>query len=491
MNQWSRLTLLAAASVAYIAAAAAGCSAGDTVDIEDDGGQTASTTGSTGGGGSGGATTTSGTGGNTGPCGTDCSLINTPQCQVAQCNVQSGQCEVVNDEEGVACDDGVFCTISDSCSAGTCVGGPANDCGMAPPQCTEVTCDEQSQTCSSAPSMNGAACQDPNDLCLQGSTCSNGLCIGGTANDCFFFPVPSDCHVATCNPNNGMCEAVVGNEGASCNDPNDLCTVNKICATGVCQGGNPKDCSNLTMGCDLGVCDTMTGQCVTQAVMNGQACDDLDFCTSGEICTNSTCGGGTVETQCMTGDGCCPSGCTINNDLDCIVPVTRAAIHRGWWRDDGNHTSSNNNTINGYCCGSSDHNAYFIFDLSGINGSTVLSAELHIELESYTGTSTTTNLPIYDVSTPPATVEASGSSVAVYTDLQTGNPYGSFSVTAQDVNNVLVVVLNAQALTDIAAALGGQFAIGVDNVGAMPATDWVRWSSSNEARTHELHLQVF
>jgi hypothetical protein len=298
--------------------AAGGC----TGTPAPDGTTSTSTTSTTGQGGGGGTVTTGGmgTGGDPGPCGTDCSLINTPDCQVAQCNVQTGMCEVVNDEDGNGCDDGVFCTISDSCLAGKCAGGPPNDCGMTPPQCNEVACDETSQTCTAAPSMTGSACQDPNDLCQKGMTCTNGLCIGGAPEDCFFFPVPSDCHVASCNSTNGMCEAVPGNEGQNCVDLMDLCTLSKTCATGVCQGGSPKDCSQLTQGCDIGTCDTMNGNCTTIAVMNGQPCDDLSACTLGETCSNQTCSNGTPVTVCeMNGDGCCPGNCTINNDLDCAV----------------------------------------------------------------------------------------------------------------------------------------------------------------------------
>jgi hypothetical protein len=314
-----RSVVVAASFVALWIFASGGC-AGTTTETEPSGDTIPASSSSQGGSG-GTATGGMGTGADPGPCGTDCSLINTPQCQVAQCNVQTGQCEVVNDEEGVACDDGMFCTISDSCSMGTCVGGAQNDCGMAPPQCTEVTCDEMSQTCASAPAQDGASCQDPNDLCLKGSTCSNGQCIGGSQEDCFFFPVPSDCHIAECNTTNGMCEAIPGNQGQSCNDLMDLCTINKTCDNmGTCQGGNPVDCTYLTQGCDLGACDTMTGMCGATSVMNGQGCDDLNGCTSGEICTNQVCGGGTAITACeMNGDGCCPNNCTANNDLDCNI----------------------------------------------------------------------------------------------------------------------------------------------------------------------------
>jgi hypothetical protein len=335
--------LVAASGVVFIALMAA-CAASETSSSSSSSGSGATATTAQGGGGSsasGGSSTTTGTGGNTGPCGTDCSLINTPQCQVAQCNTQTGQCEVVNDEEGVACDDGVFCTISDTCSAGACVGGPPNDCGMAPPQCTEVTCDEMSQTCATAPSMNGAPCQDPNDLCLKGSTCTSGQCVGGSAEDCFFFPVPSDCHVAVCSSTNGMCEAQIGNLGGLCNDPNDLCTVNKTCDNlGMCVAGDPKDCSQLTQGCVLGVCDVNTGQCVAQNLMNNDACDDLNPCTTGETCQNGGCSNGTPVTACTNGDNCCPMGCTVNNDVDCATTDMDVGLHgsiytanqtRGYW----------------------------------------------------------------------------------------------------------------------------------------------------------------
>jgi hypothetical protein len=271
---------------------------------------------SSGDGGSGGqGGSSSGTGGSSSPCAIDCTQIQAPMCQVAQCNAQLGQCEVVADTDGTGCDDGVFCTVSDACFAGLCVGGPDNDCGVTAAECEEVICTEQSQSCSAQALANGSACT-PTDLCQDGATCTNGLC-SGTTKDCFFSPVPDDCHVAECNPQNGQCEPVIGNEGGACSDVNDLCTVNKTCATGVCQGGDPKNCSHLTVDCNLGVCDTNTGQCGTQAVGNGQPCDDLDPCTTGETCSNSTCINGTAVITCQGGDYCCPSNCTENNDLDC------------------------------------------------------------------------------------------------------------------------------------------------------------------------------
>jgi hypothetical protein len=319
--------------------------AGGTV-VEDDSGQggSPSTVAATGG--------AAGSGGSSSLCEVDCSTIATPQCLQSVCNDGSypgvvGDCVVVPSPMGESCDDDLFCTVDDSCDGtGVCMGGPENDCGMTPEPCREVDCVEASMSCTEIPAMNGAPCQDPQNLCLKGSTCNAGNCIGGTIDDCFFFPVPDDCHVATCNPMTGMCEAMVGNEGLGCIDQMDLCTVNKTCAAGMCQGGIPKDCSGLTMGCFDGVCDLPTGNCVQQPIMPGQQCaeatdqcnvgicdtlgncnatpanqgmpcDDFIDCTTGDICLSGTCTPQGTITQCINNDTCCPSSCSQTTDNDC------------------------------------------------------------------------------------------------------------------------------------------------------------------------------
>ncbi|MEQ9319836.1 MAG: hypothetical protein RIF41_11805 [Polyangiaceae bacterium] len=306
----------------------AGCAKSQTT-FEDDGG-TEGTTSGTGGAGVGGMVNTGGDGaGGETLCDVDCSTIATPDCSVAVCNDGShmgtvGSCVVINAEDGTSCEDGLFCTVNDACVEGVCTGGPQNDCGMAPDACEEILCDEPSQTCSSGTLPNGTPCDNTDDLCLVNEMCQNGLCVGDT-KDCFFAPVPNECFNAVCNPVNGMCEPEPGNDGAACIDTNDLCSVGNTCAAGVCSGGSPLNCDNLTQGCDLGVCDPASGQCTTMTVMNGQMCDDLNGCTVGELCTNGTCGGGTPVTACsgaQTADGCCPPSCSVADDLDCAICVS-------------------------------------------------------------------------------------------------------------------------------------------------------------------------
>ncbi len=312
----------AAALVAALGAL--GCASGNATGS---GGDTSSGEGGTtsSGGGVGGSTSSGGGVGGVGgssPCAVDCSQIQAPACQFAQCNEQTGQCEVVASDDGTSCEDGLFCTANDTCQTGLCEPGPQNDCGIAPAACETIACDEDSQTCATTAGLNGDPCVDPNDLCLENGTCTNGTCVG-TTKDCFFGQVPDDCHVSECNPQNGQCEPVVGNEGGACADPNDLCTVNKTCVSGVCQSGTAMDCSYLTQGCVTGLCDVNNGQCTTQAVNNGDPCDDLNSCTTGEICTSGNCGGGTAITQCINNDSCCPSGCTQSTDVDCVMPFNQ------------------------------------------------------------------------------------------------------------------------------------------------------------------------
>jgi hypothetical protein len=304
-----------------------GCAQGEVDFGEGDETEPATTTGDGGAGGAGGG---GGAGGDTGPCPIDCTTIKVPDCKVARCNLATEECEVIDADDGAACDDGKFCTVKESCLKGVCTvpepENPAyqNDCGLDVSACQTVTCDETKKACSAVAKGNGDPCVSDNK-CHVNAKCQNGLCIG-TEKDCFFAPVPNECYVATCNPDNGMCEAKVGNEGLGCSDPNEKCTVDKVCQNGMCVGGKPKDCSALTKGCVDGVCDSQTGTCGTVAIAPGQPCaeaktdctvgecdtmgkcqpkpanqgglcEDKNPCTSGETCNNGVCQGGMQVTQ--------------------------------------------------------------------------------------------------------------------------------------------------------------------------------------------------
>jgi hypothetical protein len=296
-----------------------GCAEGQ-VDFQGSGGSGGEGTGNGGAG-------VGGSGGEL-PCGIDCGAINAPTCLKSVCNLGEhlgpvGSCVVVNDDAGVACDDGQFCTVGEACDGmGECVAsGTTNDCGMTPGTCQQIACNEEMDLCGETPVPNGQFCT-PTDLCLVNATCQNGSCSGGTPKDCFFAPVPNECYVAVCDPVDGQCKPEVGPGGNPCTDASDLCTVNKACDTmGNCVGGSPKDCSAFTVGCTVGTCDQPTGNCFGNPVMEGDPCDDVNHCTTGETCTQGQCLNGTPIVACVSGDLCCPPGCDDPTDMDCAAPL--------------------------------------------------------------------------------------------------------------------------------------------------------------------------
>src|SRR5262249_53985331 len=121
-------------------------------------------------------------------CELDCATIPAPPCQVGQCNLQTGQCELVA-LDSTPCDDGLFCTVGDTCHAGVCTGDP-NRCGVTAPGCKVVACDEPSRTCHLDDDDDGALCT-PGEVCSESGTCQKGHCVGIT-KACVFAAAPDE-----------------------------------------------------------------------------------------------------------------------------------------------------------------------------------------------------------------------------------------------------------------------------------------------------------
>jgi hypothetical protein len=144
------------------------------------------------------------------------------------------------------CDDGVFCTL-DLCVFGNCTSAHNDN------QCNDglfcngtETCDAQTDACA------------PGDpvTCPQGQFCSN------TFNRCVQCEINADC-----------------DDGLFCNGT-------ETCDEGLCQDGNPVNCSHLNTECTVGVCDEDLNQCVESAPCDdGNLCTD-DICNTGVGCSN-------------------------------------------------------------------------------------------------------------------------------------------------------------------------------------------------------------
>jgi len=196
-----------------------------------------------------------------------------------------------------ACDDGLFCTDSDSCSAGACVGTPRT-CGDGN-GCTIDSCDEGADSCvHDAAAANGNSCED-GQYCTVGDTCSGGACGSGPARDCSVFG--GSCSTGACNEALDQCEPEPANEGAACDDLS-YCTTGEICSGGTCAGGTLRSCSDGN-SCTSDVCDDGADQCVNDplggccgngAIESGEVCDDGNQ-ADGDGC-DADC---TLSTECL------------------------------------------------------------------------------------------------------------------------------------------------------------------------------------------------
>ncbi len=303
------------------------------------------------------------------PCGVDCATIQTPPCTVAVCN--TGQelgplntCVVVTSADGATCDDGVFCTMNDTCQGGVCNGGVPNDCQLPHSPCEAILCVEELQSCDIAPVNDGTACT-PESLCEVDGVCELGECIG-VPKPCGISPL-AECNDVECDPATGTCVPTPdpNKDFLPCVLTGDPCRVDKTCLAGACEGGNPKDCSQLDAGCEIGVCDPPTGICLTENAPAGAscgngvtecqegfcdgngickaepsamglACNDHDACTATEGCSLGVCDNGTPVPGCTIylseGFEVCPNGWTFGGDWECGDPenVGPPAAKNGW-----------------------------------------------------------------------------------------------------------------------------------------------------------------
>jgi hypothetical protein len=146
------------------------------------------------------------------------------QCQA--CNV-AGSVGTCAPTSGGACDDGNACTTGDTCSAGSCVGGPPPSCDDKNP-CTVDTCNPGSG-CLNTPGNPGALCRGAANVCDSAETCD------GTNAAC---PAAADHMPPTLNA--GTDQTVVG----SCSSAPIAFTAPTL-ANPSCEGGTSVTCPTL------------------------------------------------------------------------------------------------------------------------------------------------------------------------------------------------------------------------------------------------------
>ena len=140
-------------------------------------------------------------------------ICNLPdQCHDAgTCDPTSGVCSNPTKANGTTCNDGNSCTQQDNCLSGTCIGSNPVIC-TALDQCHVAgTCDSSSGICNNPAKDNGVTCDDGNS-CTLTDTCQSGFCTGSNLVVC---TASDQCHNAgVCNPSNGVCSDPTKDDGS-------------------------------------------------------------------------------------------------------------------------------------------------------------------------------------------------------------------------------------------------------------------------------------
>ncbi len=243
-----------------------------------------------GGAGTGGKGGTAGTGvggsgtGGAGQCPSTCDDRN--PCTIDLCNASTGfLCTNVATRDGTVCDDGNACTISDTCVAGACTAGLPKVCSPVDQCHVAGTCDPTTGACSAPLAADGLACSDGNG-CTLSDTCRAGVCTGGPPKTCTAL---DQCHVAgVCAPATGACTNPNAPDTTACND-GSLCTAVDLCQAGVCVGTAPKICTASDQCHVAGTCVPSTGLCPNPVAADGTSCNDGNVCTTGDACRAGVC----------------------------------------------------------------------------------------------------------------------------------------------------------------------------------------------------------
>lgn len=268
-------------------------------------------------------------------------------CTADSCDAVFG-CRHVALADGLVCDDGLFCTTGDVCGAGVCT-GPARDCSAFIDQCNDGTCDDVNDVCFAQAAREGLACDD-GVFCNVSEVCTAGSCSGGGPRDCS--SEADQCNTGVCNEGAALCEAQAINEGQACSD-GLACTVDDICFDGSC--GLPAEACLCATGCDcLALCFTQFGLCTVELcdpsmpgcsqfgsfprccgdgeIQGSEQCDlgagnsDAPNAECRTDCTLARCGDGVVDAgeQCDDGNSLPGDGCEA-----CVVAAAHTPTQTG------------------------------------------------------------------------------------------------------------------------------------------------------------------
>jgi len=198
------------------------------------------------------------------------------------CDEGANTCAAM-DPNGSACSDGRFCNGADTCLGGACVVHGGDPCpGVdGDGDCAE-SCDETGDTCAGT-DPDGSACTD-GLFCTGTESCSAGTCGGSTGDPCAGADGDTDC-AESCNEDGDACTAP-DVDGTLCRAAAGECDLAERCAAGACPADDVAPsgttCTADADFCTLDTCDG-GGACTASEPADTDAdgeCDGIDPCTN-------------------------------------------------------------------------------------------------------------------------------------------------------------------------------------------------------------------
>jgi MYXO-CTERM domain-containing protein len=268
---------------------------------------------------------------------------------------------------GGTCDDGWWCTLSDTCDAAGLCTGAARVCDDGSP-CTTDFCDEAIDACSGVPAPGfcviAGACfapgaGNPSNICQVCDPARSGsawspAAVGTTCDDGLWCTVGDACSAAgACAGTTRNCTDAFACTTEACDEASDTCISIAVAGTcfidGTCFGTGARNPANTCQLCDPAIssaswspapvgrtCDdglwcTPTDACDAAGACTGSGtrCDDALACTANTcVEVSMTCDNAIDETACVIGGACVASGDP--NPANACQACTPGTSHTAW-----------------------------------------------------------------------------------------------------------------------------------------------------------------
>jgi hypothetical protein len=350
-------------------------------------------------------------------CNVTCSHTNITTCSMTGDGCCPGGCNATNDADcGAVCGNGV------REGAETCEVAPAT------PLCTSINCNDGNACTTDVRNGSNASCNVTCSnvtvtSCVNGDGCCPGggfgACNATNDNDCAAVcgngviegletcdvaPASPTCASITCDDGNACTVDTRSGTDSSCNV---LCAHAAIiscsqtgkdgCCPSGCNANTDSDCAAV---CGNGVlepgekCETgIAGSCPTACPANGCILPDL---VNGGTCTAACVDQGRRQTQCIDGDGCCPSGCTDFSDKDCPTQndTCASAIDISGGGDFPFSLLTAKSDLAQPLCGTPGPEVFFSFTITNVTG-------VYLDVFDPAGNKVDVSLEVYTGSCPP------------------------------------------------------------------------------------------